>query len=162
MTNYALNLSVPAGQWNGTCSLTEGSTTVVDSSCLAAYEGTSVSGGGIPANTTVVSVTPGVSFVISNPAEITNSSVYLTLSGVSVIELFTASGITPGKYAVSSYNDEGDIQLANDSSGGALVPILGQFITNGDPVYFANTSNAVVTVDVYLSAVPGCTVSVSC
>jgi hypothetical protein len=61
------------------CGTTNGSATVTDSSCSANDAGAGVSGSGIPAGTVINSVTPGVSFVMSNAATAT-ATVSLTIT----------------------------------------------------------------------------------
>ena len=61
------------------CGTTNNSATVTDASCIAADFNKTVAGAGIPANTVITSVTPGVSFTMSNKATAT-ATVSLTIS----------------------------------------------------------------------------------
>lgn len=64
-------------------STTNGSTTVNDTHAIADDAGLSISGPGIPASTTISSVTPGTSYVISNAATATATNPKLTIGGTS-------------------------------------------------------------------------------
>ena len=72
----------PAGfaRTDANCGTTSTSKTVTDAACVANDLGRVVTGVGIPSNTVVTSVTPGVSFTISQAATATNNPVSLTLT----------------------------------------------------------------------------------
>lgn len=63
------------------CGTTSGSATVTDLNAAATYVGATVSGSGIPAGAVVLSVTPGVSFVMNTTATAT-ATVTLSLQNV--------------------------------------------------------------------------------
>lgn len=68
----------PLTRTDAGCGTTNGSTQVTDASVAGGDVGKVVSGAGIPANTTIVAVSPGVRFVLSKPATAT-ATVTLTI-----------------------------------------------------------------------------------
>jgi hypothetical protein len=68
-----------AGRVDPSCGTTSTLATVTDTSCVATDKGAVVTGTGVPTGTIILSVTPGVSFVMSQSATATNNPVSLTI-----------------------------------------------------------------------------------
>jgi hypothetical protein len=72
-------LKPAAGRTDASCGITIGSQTVTDVACVSSDVGKSISGTGIPPNTTVTSAVAGTQLTMSNSATATNASASLTI-----------------------------------------------------------------------------------
>jgi hypothetical protein len=130
--------------------VSSGSATVLDSAITAGAQGHSVTGTGVPANTTISSVTPGVSFVMNHAATANGTSVTIKnvtfstgsttvldtaiaaadsgqpVSGVGVPAATTISSVIPGvsfvmNHAATANGTSVKIGSATVTSGSATV-----------------------------------------
>ena len=113
------------------CGTTNASNVVTDAACVAADFNKTVTGTGIPANTVVTAVTPGVSFTISKNATATNNPVALTLAlqgGVYTAGIYDDSDSQYGIYMTANANHQkGAIVLAQDAGSvliGEVAPLF--------------------------------------
>jgi len=116
------------------CSITNGDATVTTSSTAYVYPGQPISGTGIPASTTVLSVTDGTTFEMSANATATNASAAVTFSPF-LTQLTTpfagavGCGFLDGWFVFNQPNSQ--IFWVMDSTG-----------TTIDPLYFASAEGS--------------------
>jgi hypothetical protein len=119
-STYYDQLFCPAPQRTDLVTLTSGQPAVTDSSITAADQGRGVSGSGIPANSYVGTVTPGVSFLLSSSATkqvnvnaTTTGSSPLTLAGVAFPQRTDTATVTSGSDSVADSSittlDQGEL-----------------------------------------------------
>lgn len=87
------------GRVDASCGTTSGSTSVTDPSITAADAGKSVTGTGIPAGATIVTVVVGTSFTLSAAATATGTAVSLTIGGTTVGKNTLTFSIVKNKYS---------------------------------------------------------------
>lgn len=139
------------GRTDTGCTTTAASTTVMDASCISGDAGATVIGFGIPPGTTVSSVTAGVQFVMSNPAQFTSTAATLNIGGTAGVVTPTWVDIVGGVYSGNSLTMQNGINLA----AGTEITVTGAHLTGSadHTLYDDITIGAAVTGPV---AITGC------
>lgn len=163
-------LSIAARTDSG-CTITSGSTTILDGACTAADAGSPVTGPGIPAGATATTpITAGTSFTLSAPATSTiTGSAYLALGG-------TQAPIAPNWITIQGGNAGGNsltmpngihvrsgsqISVSNMTLTGASAHTSGasSYTAGGNPSYSSIVLDAAVTGPITIN---GCVFSGNC
>ena len=128
------------------CSTTSGSTTVACPNTAWVVAGMSITGAGIPACTTILSITPNTSFILSQAATATATGLALpasfvisltactTLTGTSMVSCANTAGLAPGMSitglgiaagtVIASVTDATSFVLNQKAGASATVPSL--------------------------------------